>query len=61
MLFLDTRELFDDGEDGRHLKPLALALHYADAVNAENLAERSVALKNSVTLRCSLPAYLSVA
>ena len=43
MLFLDTRELFDDGEDGRHLKPLAL--HYADAVNAENLAERSVALK----------------
>tara|TARA_Y100000994_G_C15562389_1_gene388861 strand:- start:411 stop:590 length:180 start_codon:yes stop_codon:yes gene_type:complete len=59
MPFLDTRELFDDGEDGRHLKPLAL--HYADAVNTENLAERSVALENSATLRCSLPAYLSVA
>lgn len=43
MLFVDTRELFDDSEDGRHLKPLAL--HFADAVNAENVAEKSVALR----------------
>jgi hypothetical protein len=43
MLFVDARELFDDSEDGRHLKPLAF--HYADAVNAENVSEKSVALK----------------
>ena len=43
MLFVDTRELFEDSEDGRHLKPLAM--HYADAVNAENVTEKSVALK----------------
>jgi hypothetical protein len=35
--------LFDESEDGLHIKPLAL--HYADAVNASCTAERTLALR----------------
>ncbi|MFT4560675.1 MAG: hypothetical protein ACI9BW_000409 [Gammaproteobacteria bacterium] len=41
--FVHAGKLFEDDGDGRHLKPLAL--HYADALNAESLAERSIALR----------------
>lgn len=41
--FTDARELFEETDDGLQIKPLAL--HYADAVNASGVAERSVALR----------------
>ncbi|MFT4582763.1 MAG: hypothetical protein ACI915_001077 [Gammaproteobacteria bacterium] len=41
--FVHAGKLFEEDGDGRHVKPLAL--HYADALNAESLAERSIALR----------------
>ena len=41
--FTHARELFEETDDGLHIKPLAL--HYADAVNAPGIAERSAALR----------------
>jgi len=41
--YIHARELFEDSEDGLHIKPLAL--HYADAVNAPSQSEKTLALR----------------
>ena len=41
--FTHARALFEDSDDGRHIKPLAM--HYADAVNATGMLEKSAALR----------------
>jgi len=41
--YMDTRALFEQSDDGLHIKPLAL--HYADAVNASCSVEKSLALR----------------
>ena len=41
--FTHARELFEETDDGLQIKPLAL--HYADALNAAGVAERSAALR----------------
>lgn len=41
--FVHASKLSEDNGEGRHMKPLAL--HYADALNAESLAERCIALR----------------
>ncbi len=41
--FTHARELFEETDDGLQLRPLAL--HYADAINAPGVAERTAALR----------------
>ena len=41
--FIRARELFEETDDGLQLRPLAL--HYADAINAQGVAERTAALR----------------
>jgi len=41
--YMDARALFEQSDDGLHIKPLAL--HYADAVNASCSTEKSLALR----------------
>ena len=41
--FTHARELFEDTDDGLQIKPLAM--HYADAISAPGVAEKSAALR----------------
>ena len=46
--FTHARELFEDTDDGLQIKPLAM--HYADAISAPRVAEKSAALRKLVDI-----------